>query len=225
MTHTEKVHVIFGLLCALTGALALWAARRPDSWPSRAWPVLTFLVGFFLFIPVEAQTRTYQEVGWWDTLLSAVPDNAGYWISNWFRYLDHWHVIQHKIGGFLIMVAGTVEYQRARGRLAAPSWGWVFPSLLVGIAAAFGVHGGSASHLPHLSEQVHHWVFGAALALAALSLVAVRAGWLRHPAARGAWAALVLLVGLDLALFYRLSPAERRAPDAPTAATHDHGGP
>jgi len=225
MTHTEKVHSIFGLLAFVTGALALWSAYHPAHRARLVWPVLAFLIGFFLFIPVEAQTRTYKEVGWWDTLLSAVPDNAGYWISNWFRYLDQWHVVQHKIGGFLIMVAGVIEWRRARGRLAL-SWRWAFPVLLVGIALAFGVHGGSGEHLPHRIEVTHHQLFGIALGLAGVALALTHAGRLRHPAWRGLWAILVMVVGLDMAFFYRLPPADRApAPHQHEAGASHPGGP
>jgi uncharacterized membrane protein HdeD (DUF308 family) len=227
VTHTEKVHVIFGLLAAVTGALALWSAYHPTRWARLIWPWLTFFIGFFLFIPVEAQTRTYVEVGWWDTLMSAVPDNADYWISNWFRYLNQWHVVQHKVGGFLIMAAGVIEFRRARGRLAAPAWGWAFPVLLLGIAVAFGIHGGSTEHLPHLSEQVHHQIFGVALGLAGVALGLVNSDRLKHPGWKGLWAILVMVVGLDMAFFYRLRPEERVAPMHMTDTTStmmDHGG-
>ncbi len=211
MTHTEKVHVIFGLAAAFTGLLALHHAYYPRSRARFAWPVLTFAIGFFLFIPVEAQTRTYQEVGWWDTLLSAVPDSPSYWLHNWFAKLDHWHVIQHKVGGILIMAVGVVEALRAHGRLGQRPWAMLLPALLVGIGLAFGVHGGSREHLPHRSEQVHHWLFGAGFVLAGLTLWLHHSGVLRGAAFRGTWAMCVLLVGLDIAFFYRLTPSELEA--------------
>lgn len=218
MTHTEKVHVIFGAIAALVGLLGLWSTWRPDSRARYAWPVLTFLIGFFLFIPVEAQTRTYQPLGWWETLGSFVPEHPETWLSDWPRYLTHRHVIQHKVGSFLVMLCGAVELARARGRLSAPAWGWLFPSLMLAVALAFGLHGGSAEHLPNRVEQLHHQVLGVLLTVAAISVFLVRAGRLQGVFWRGAWAGLVLVVGLDIALLYRLSPAERNA----SAEGHHH---
>lgn len=207
MTHTEKVHVIFGVLAAVTGGLALWHTVRPRSRAGLVWPILTFLIGFCLFIPVEAQTRTYIEVGWWDTLLSVVPDSPQYWLDNWFTKLTAWHVVQHKVGGLLIMIVGVVEWQRARGRLARSWRRYVLPVLLVLIGIAFGVHGGSAAHLPYHSELIHHRIFGVAFVLAGLTQVLVETGRLRG-AWRATWTLLVLVVGLDIAFFYRLDPRE-----------------
>ncbi len=224
MTHTEKAHVILGLLAALAGALGLWGTYRPASPARPAWPVMTFLIGLVLFLPVEAQTRTYQEVGWWETLGSVVPQHPGSWIRDWFQYLGHWHVVQHKVGSFLMMVAGVIEFQRGRGRLAGGAYGLVFPSLMLGVGLAFGVHGGSSEHLPNRTEQVHHHLLGAALGIAALSLALVRAGRLRHRAWQGVWAALVLAIGIDIGLFYRLTPADR-APAAHHHEAAEHGAP
>lgn len=207
MTHTEKVHVVFGVLAAMTGALALWHAFRPSSNVRHVWPVLAFLIGFCLFIPVEAQTRTYVEVTWWATILSVVPDSPQYWLDNWFAKLASWHVVQHKIGGLMIMVVGVVEAMRGRGRLTTSGWRFVLPTLLVGIGIAFGVHGGGSNHLPFRSEQVHHHVFGVAFVIAGLTQGLVELGRL-HGAWRGVWALLVLLVGINISVFYRLDSAE-----------------
>ncbi len=209
MTHTEKVHVFFGLMLAVVGGLALWSAYRPASPTRFLWPILAFLVGFVVFIPVEAQTRTYREVGWWSTILSAVPESPRYWAQNWFRYLSEIHVIQHKVGGLLAMVAGVIEWYRIRGRLAAPGWGWALPALLVGIGLAFGIHGGSVEHLPFRVEQVQHRIFGGAIVLAGVLLGLIRGGRLRHAVWAGSWAAVLLAAGLSITFFYRLSPAER----------------
>lgn len=223
MTHTEKVHVIFGLVAVVTGLFGLWASLFPESRARLVWPVLAFLVGFFLFIPVEAQTRTYQELGWWETLRSFIPEHPATWPQDWLRYLNHWHVVQHKVGSLLMMIAGAVEFGRARGRLTTPGWAWVFPGLLMGVALAFGLHGGSAEHLPNRTEQVHHQILGAAFAIAAVSLLLTRTGRLRHPFWKGLWAILVLVVGLDIAFFYRLTPSERITTEEHHHASADPG--
>ncbi|HEU5171706.1 MAG TPA: hypothetical protein VFU46_14255 [Gemmatimonadales bacterium] len=219
MTHTEKVHVIFGCAAAVTGALAVRHAYRPESRTRFVWPVIGFLIGFFLFVPVEAQSRTYEEVGWWETLASAVPQDPAGWVADWFARLDHRHVIQHKIAGFLIMAAGAIEWLRAQGRLAGKPWGQLLPLLLIGIGLAFGVHGGTRQHLPHYVEQLHHWLFGVGFVLAGVALALWQHGLVRAPTFRGLWAALVLIVGLDIAFFYRLDPGELRR-----AEGHHHEG-
>jgi len=209
VTHTEKVHVVFGILAAVTGGLALWHAFRPRSRAGLVWPILAFLIGFFLFIPVEAQSRTYLEVGWRDALLSAVPEHPATWMRDWFHYLPQRHVIQHKIGAVFIMAIGVIEFGRAQGRLAGDVWGLMLPSLLLGIAISFGAHGGTAAHLSHRIEQVHHQVLGLAFAGSAVTLAVARTGrrhgWLWD----GIWAAIVLAIGVALAISYRLTPADR----------------
>jgi hypothetical protein len=223
MTHTEKVHLIFGLVAAIAGLLALWSSYHPESRARFGWPILAFFIGLFLFIPVEAQTRTYQPVGWWETLRSFVPEHPATWARDWLRYLPHRHVIQHKIGSFLLMVAGAIEFGRASGRLSGTRWAWLFPALLLGVAIAFGVHGGSAEHLPNLTEQLHHRVMGVAFAIAAATLLLVRTGRLRSPFWQGLWAILVTVVGLEIALFYRLTPTERTTTEEHHHASVDPG--
>lgn len=209
MTHTEKVHVILGSAAALAGTLALWQIYRPNSRARLYWPVLAFLIGFFLFVPVEARSRTYQEVGWWGVLLSAVPEHPTTWLRDWLFYLPQRHVIQHKIGALCIMAIGVIEFRRGQGGLCGQTLGLALPALLLGTAIAFGVHGGTALHLTHPVEQIHHRVLGAAFAAAAISLAMSRIGRLRAHFWKGLWAALVLAVGLDIAVFYRLRPTER----------------
>lgn len=207
MTHTEKVHVVYGILAVFAGGFALWHAVRPSSRARFVWPGIALLIGFCLFVPVEAQTRTYAEVGWWDTIRSLVPQDPRHWLGDWFATLAAWHAVQHKMGGLLIMAVGVIEWQRARGRLLTSRWGYALPVLLFTIGLTFGIHGGTSTHLPYRSEQVHHWILGMAFVLAAVVQALVEAKRLGG-AWRGAWAMLILLVGLDIAFFYRLDPRE-----------------
>jgi hypothetical protein len=207
MTHTEKVHVIFGMLLVVIGCLALWDLFRPGSRSGIVWPILTFLIGFCLFIPVESQSRTYQVVGWSDTLLSPVPEHPTTWLRDWFHYLPQAHVIQHKIGAFCLMAAGMVETLRFRGRLLAGNL--IFPFLLLAVALSFGIHGGTAAHLSHPTEHRTHQVLGLAFGIGAVTLALARIRRIRGWFWEGFWAALVIVVGVILVASYRLSPTER----------------
>jgi hypothetical protein len=202
VTHTEIVHVYFGAGTILTASALLWARYRPNSAARFVWPTLTLLLGLFHLIPVEAQTRTYLQVGWWDTFLSAFPSDLGAWIA----MLAKIHVVQHKAAGVLAIWVGAVELGRATGRLTADWWRWSLPVCLVGIGLLFSIHGGTHTHLPHRVEQVHHWIFGTCFVAAGSLLALVEADRLRQPAWRTAWILLVLVAGLDLTLFYRLPP-------------------
>ncbi len=209
MTHTEKAHVLFGLGLMLIGTCALRSIWRPASPARFVWPALAFLIGWLLFVPVETQGRTYQTMSWWDVLWSFIPDTPSRWIPDWIAMAGKRHVWQHKIGASLAMAAGAIEFLRARGRLRGVAWGFALPALCAGVGIAFGVHGGTATHLSHHVEQVHHHVLGVAFVVAGVSLALVRAGRLRGRWWAGLWAVIVLVVGLDIALWYRLAPAAR----------------
>jgi hypothetical protein len=200
MTHTENVHVAFGAALAAAGAAALWSRRSSAGWARYLSPALLFGIGLLMFIPVESGTRTYVQYGFWATLRDAVPDGG----ESWLAPLGQLHVLQHKIAGLLAMAVGLIEMGRVSGRLMAPAWGWVFPPALVGAALVLGIHGGTHVHLAHHIERVHHWILGACLATGGLTLALAQGGLLRAPAWRSAWAALVLVAGLDIALFYRI---------------------
>ena len=200
MTHTEYTHIIFGIFTAAMGTLALHSLRNPASGTKYVWPVLVFLLGFFLFIPTETQERTYTELGPWQTFLSAFPNSLDVWLES----LKKFHVVQHKAAGFMAMMLGAIEFGRAKKWLVKPAWGRVFPFLAIGVGLALAIHGGSHAHLPHASEQTHHWVLGMSFAGGGLALGLAQAGILKRPFWSMLWAVLVLIAGLDMALFYRV---------------------
>lgn len=207
MTHTEKVHVLFGALMALMGASAAWAYRHPRSPIRFVWPVSAFLLGFFMFVPVERQTRTYVDVGWWDTFRSAFPANVVElrdFASAWIAKLAMFHVLEHKVVGLLGMVAGVVEFQRARGTLGETGWRWALPIALIGVGLALGLHGGNAEHLPHHVEVVHHRIMGGCFVAGGALLGLVEVGALRADPWRAMWTVLLMVAGVDLVLFYRI---------------------
>ncbi len=200
MTHTEYTHIFFGFFTAFTGAVALYSIRHPTSGARFVWPVLIFLLGLFLFIPTETQERTYSPVGPWETFLSAFPTSLDVWLES----LKKFHVIQHKAGGFMAMMLGTIEFGRAKGWLTKPMWQRWFPPLAVGVGLSLAIHGGSQAHLPHAAEQAHHWILGLSFAGGGLALGLAQAGVLRQPMWRWLWALLMFIAGLNMALFYRV---------------------
>lgn len=206
MVHTEEVHIYFGIGLALMGGLALVASRRPPGLAATLWPIVAFLLGLLLFIPVEAHTRTYTNIGWWATFKSAVPQSPSHWLRDWWKDVQSVHAVQHKLGGLLTMCAGVVELGRTRGWLTAPAWGRLLPWLLIVIGLAFGIHGGTMAHLPLVQERVHHWIMGAGFVVGGTLLALHQSGVL--PGARWGrmWAVIALLVGIEIALFYRIPP-------------------
>lgn len=206
MTHTEWVHVLFGIGLVLMSVLAIRAEWRPDGVAASAWPVLAILIGLLLFVPVEAHTRTYVVLGWTDVLRTLVPDRPAHWLGDWLVAAHPTFVLQHKIGGAAAMVLGGVELARARGFLPDPRWRHMLPACILVAAVSFGLHGGTAHHLPFASEQRQHHVMGAAFALSGLSVGLHRAGILPHRRWALVWPVLALLAGISLVLFYRLPP-------------------
>jgi hypothetical protein len=206
MTHTERVHVLFGAGLVLLALLAIQAERRPGGMAAVAWPTLALLIGLLLFVPVEAQTRTYAVLGWMDVLRTLVPDHPARWLGDWLVTARATHALQHKVGAAAAMLAGGAELGRARGALSHPRWRYVLPACLLVVAASFGVHGGTSHHLPFAMEQRQHHVMGAGFALGGLSLGLHRAGILPHRGWALVWPALALLAGIGLILFYRLPP-------------------
>jgi hypothetical protein len=207
MTHTERTHLLFGTGLALMGLLAMLAARRRHGAAAAAWPVLAFCIGFVLFIPVESQTRTYRAMEWGSFLATLVPDHPASWVADWLERARAGHVVQHKLGGLLAMAAGLVELGIARRWLEEDRWTPLLPLCLIATGAAFGIHGGSTHHLPFAAEQTHHRLLGLGLAAGGVTLGLHRAGVLSHRGWALLWPLLAMLVGLNMALFYRLPPA------------------
>ncbi len=205
LTYTEQVHTFFGGALAAMGALAWWSERHPDSPARLIWPAICFMIGLFLFVPVDVGTGQYQPEGPWDTFISVVPDSAAYWVQRWVRALGQLHVFQHKLAGLLAMVIGTIEYGRASGRLTRPVWAQLLPVFSIAVGLTFGIHGGTHQHLPTRAEQAHHWLLGVGFVSGGVVLFLVQRGRLTSPPWRAVWPIVVIAMGLDLAFFYRLT--------------------
>jgi hypothetical protein len=190
----------------LLGILALCAAHRPGSWSRTAWPILALTLGALLFVPVEAQTRTYQPVGWWETFFSWIPTHPDSWLEDWLDTAGKVHVIQHKVGGFLAFAIGAIELGVARRWLAHDGWTRLLPWFSIAIGLSFAVHGGTEQHLPSASEQFQHWIMGAGFVCGGIVLALHQARILRSARWKYAWPIIVTATGVELSLFYRLAP-------------------
>ncbi len=200
MTHTEHVHILFGVGLALAGICWIGAEAFPASPLRYIWPALLFFIGLFLVIPTETQERTYARVGAWDTFLSVFPNSLSVWLAT----VQKVHVIQHKTAGICAMVAGGVEGARAAGGLPAGGWRWTMPITAILAGLAIGVHGGTHTHLPRFGEQLHHWIMGTAMAGGGLVHAFATRTDRPYPIGRAVLPAMLLVAGLDLVLFYRI---------------------
>ena len=200
MTHTEHVHILFGIGLVLTGALWLGGETAAGHRLRYVWPLVLVAVGVFLVIPTETQERTYVRVGAWDTFLSVFPNSFSVWLTT----VQKVHVIQHKVSGLCAIAAGGIEESRACGLLAAPRWRWALPLLTIAAGLAIGIHGGTHQHLPRVAETAHHWIMGGAFVLGGVVHGIAIGHRPEYPGLQRVLPALVLLAGLDLAIFYRL---------------------
>jgi len=201
MTHSEIVHVYYGLGSVTLGLSAAWAWRHDRGVARYAWPVLLLLAGASLLLPVETGERRYQIVGWWVTLRSVLPWS----FSEWLDYARRFHVIQHKTAGLLILTTGAAELWLLQTAQPPPWVRQVTPlcSVLTGIV--LGIHGGTHTHLPAVRETVHHWILAAGLVPGGIVLGLYRAGRLQSAWWKNALAIALVIIGLEWALFYRLS--------------------
>ena len=190
--ESEFNHHLAGLLVALAGAFILFQSRLAARWPAAkyAWPACFLVAGIFLLIWSDTELWPFGDRAW----LEALKNNA--------------EVAQHKTYAVLLLVLGTIEWQRARGVLTAAWSAWIFPALAIGgsILLLFhqheaGMHGSDHEELMARiwSEHLSYSVVGAGIGLTkGLSE-------LRTPGRkvfRSAWPLLMIVLGV-LLMFYR----------------------
>ena len=189
---SEFNHHLAGFLVALAGVFILFQPGLAKKWPATkyAWPTCFLLSGVFLLV-------------WSDTELWPFGDTA------WLEALKHDpEVLQHKTFAVLLLVLGTVEWQRARGVLNAAWKGWVFPALAIGGSVLLLFHQHDAgTHGPHDMElmariQSQHLSFalvGIGVGLTK-ALSEAETSWQR--VFRTAWPSLMMTLGI-LLMFYQ----------------------
>lgn len=114
--------------------------------------------------------------------------------------------LQHKLYAVCLLAIGGIEWFRRRGRLTHPAWGWPLPLLAMFGGALLDAH----MHNVLTNVQVitvHHRLMGAAAILAgAVKLVPTvmprLGGAERRASWEMAWATLVVLIGVELLLYF-----------------------
>ena len=115
-----------------------------------------------------------------------------------------WAAIQHKTYAALLLSIGAIEWRRQQGRLTHPAWRWPLPLLAIIGGALLLPHMHHAEGDIHLI-QLHHRIMGTTAILAGLVKLAPELSGAASAGQRArwevAWAALVLLIGLELLLY------------------------
>ncbi|MEW6324934.1 MAG: hypothetical protein AB1515_06060 [Nitrospirota bacterium] len=115
-----------------------------------------------------------------------------------------WEAIQHKIYAALLLSIGAIEWLRQQGRLTHAAWRWPLPLFAIAGGALLVPHMHHAAGDLRLIQQ-HHQLLGATAVLAGLVKLAPEvpgASWAqRRDRWDVAWAALVLLIGIELLLY------------------------
>jgi hypothetical protein len=139
--ESEFNHHLAGFLVAVAGIFLLAQDKLSNRWPGAryVWPSCFLSAG--LYLALFSDTEIWP-VGH-ETL--------------WFAIRNNPEDLQHKIFAVILLFLGTVELQRARGKLKSAWSAWAFPAL--GVAGAvlllFHHHSGGM-HGPNHREVMHH---------------------------------------------------------------------
>lgn len=157
--ESEFNHHLAGFFVIVGGLFMLAQGPLTSRWPlSRyVWPASFFLSGVFVMV-------------WSDTELWPFHNRR------WLEALQNNHeVLQHKLFAVILLIVGTVEYLRVKGRLSAMWSRLVFPVLAVGgsILLLFHQHEGGMHGPNHMevmariqSEHLSYAAVGIGLGLA-----------------------------------------------------------
>ena len=188
--ESEFNHHLAGLFVALGAIFILFQERFTKRWPAvkYVWPACFLLSGVFVLV-------------WSDSELWPLGNRL------WLDAMTHdREILQHKIFAMLLLVLGVIEWERARGALAAWSR-WVFPALAIAGSVLLlfhqhqsGMHG--PDHLERMariqSEHLSFSITGIGVALTR-SLSEIETEWRR--AFSRLWPVLMVVVGILLTLY------------------------
>lgn len=190
--ESEFNHHLAGWFVALAGLFVLFqshlVSRHP--WVKYVWPATFGLSGIFVAVWSDTELWPFGQREW----LEALRHNP--------------EVLQHKLFAVLLLVLGTVEWQRARGVLKAAWSSWVFPIIaLTGSALLLFHHHEAGAHGPnHMALMARIQLQHLSFALAGFAIGTVKAlEELRTPwrSVMGRmWPALMVALGI-LLMFYR----------------------
>ena len=139
--ESEFNHRLAGFLVIVAGIFIFWESPLAKRWPlvRYIWPLCFIAAGFFLLIFSDTEIWPFGPQTPWYALTHNTED------------------LQHKIFSVILLAIGSVELQRARGKLRSSRGAWVFP--VAGVAGAimllFHVHGGDM-HSQHAMETMEH---------------------------------------------------------------------
>lgn len=139
--ESEFNHHFAGFLILVAGVFILAQNRLAARWPSVrfVWPSCFLLGGLLLLLfsdsdiwPVGPQTP-------------------------WFAITHNAEDLQHKVFSVILLVLGSVELQRVRGRFKSHRLAWIFPVLAAGgaILLLFHEHHGGMHGSNHMAAMEH----------------------------------------------------------------------
>ncbi|HXM92700.1 MAG TPA: hypothetical protein VOA64_00375 [Candidatus Dormibacteraeota bacterium] len=189
--ESEFNHHLVGFFVALAGLWVLAHGTMLRSWPPirYAWPVCFLLAGLFVLIFSDTELWPFGTQAWLTGLAT------------------HREVFQHKTFAVILLSLGTIEFQRARGRLTAAWVRWIFP-VLVSMGSAlllFHEHRSGMVGVDHIermariqSEHASYAAAGFGIALSK-SLSEMKFPW-QFVFAK-LWPTLMTLLGILLMLY------------------------
>jgi putative copper resistance protein D len=180
-------HNLAGLVLLAMGLAAFVAVLRPRSW-ARHWPAGLVLLGVFVFLRTSA--------------------NDGIWpfgpVGFWRSFSEDPEVLQHRLGAFLAVAVGAIEWRARVGRRPAGIAPYVFPFLVAAGGVLLLTHAHVAFEIKSAYlVQVTHTAMGAlAVCMACARLLELR---LPAPASSlaGAMSTVAMVLIALVLIFYR----------------------
>ena len=121
---SETNHHLAGALVLLAGLLLIGSQRAQQRWTwlRLVWPACFLACGLFLLVYSDLDLWPFGDRSWWYGLSHDSED------------------LQHKTFALILLALGSVELQRARGRLSSRWAIWAFPVLALIGAAMLPLH-------------------------------------------------------------------------------------
>jgi copper resistance protein D len=189
--ESEFNHHLAGFLVMVAGVFLLMQERLGKRWPGvrYVWPSCFLLAGVYLALFSDTEIWPVGH----ETL--------------WFAINDNPEDLQHKIFALILLFLGTVELQRARGKLKSLWSAWAFPVLgMAGAILLLFHHHSGGMHGAHHMETMHHIkaehlgfsIVGGGVALTK-GLSEVRGRW--QGVFKKIWPSLLIVLGVLLMLY------------------------